>query len=183
MSVASFVLACALDLMGRSAAQLPAIILVSEPPADASPQAVAFVREGERAIYLLESSAPFQAAMESNRERHRCRQLDQLRLVASVLAHEEWHIHHGPDEVGAYYAQLTELQRLGAGPGRWAYESVRRAMEATRKRDEARLRDARRIAASNRSIPDPTIPSAVSASDRLWPRGAQELSRLPAPPP
>ena len=182
MSIASFVLACALDLMGRSATQLPPIILDSERPANASPQAIAFVRHGERAIYLVESSAPFQAAVESNREGQRCRQLDQLRFVASIIAHEMWHIDYGPDEVGAYYAQLTELQRLGAGPGRWPYETVRRAMAATRKRDEERLRDARRIAASNRPIPDRTIPSAASASDRLWPRGAPDLSQLPVPP-
>ena len=58
MTLASFVLACALDLMGRSAAQLPPIILVSERPADASPAAIAFVRHGEPAVELLEIVTP-----------------------------------------------------------------------------------------------------------------------------
>ena len=179
MSIASFVLTCALDLLGRSAAQLPPIILVATPPPDASGHAIGFVRSGQRAIYLIESSAQFQAAVQSNRARQGCRNLDQLRYVASVLVHEEWHLAHGPDEQGAYYAQLTELQRLGAGPGRWPYEIVRRAMAVTRERDAARLRDARQIAA--RAAPNAN-PRAASASDRLWPSAAPEPSRLSIPP-
>lgn len=179
MSIASFVLTCALDLLGRSAAQLPPIILVQTPPPEASTQAIAFVRHGERAIYLIESAPLFQAAVQSNRSLHGCRELDQLRYVASVIVHEQWHLAHGADEQGAYYAQLTELQRLGSGPGRWPYEVVRRAMVVTRERDAARLRNARQIAA--RAAPN-AGPPAASASDRRWPRGALELSQPSLPP-
>jgi hypothetical protein len=180
MSVASFVLACALDLMGRSATQLPPIILVDERPAEASAAAVAFVRRGERAIYLIASAPPFREAMTENRETQRCRHLERLRFLASVIAHEEWHLVNGPDEQGAYYAQLTELHRLGSGPGRPSYESVRRAMSATLERDAARQRAAQQMAKATPAGGAPT--TAASASDRLWPRGASEVSRLSLPP-
>ena len=44
----------------------------------------------------------------------------------SVIVHEEWHVTHGSDERNAYLAQLTELQRLGSGPGREAVSRSRR---------------------------------------------------------
>ena len=51
-------------------------------------------------------------------------------MLASVLAHEEWHLQHPGDERGAYLKQLTTLQFLGLDLyGREANE-VRRAMRA-----------------------------------------------------
>ena len=180
MSVASFVLACALDLMGRSAAQLPPIILVERRPPEASPAAIAFVRRGERAIYLIASAPQFQEAIKENRDAQRCRQLEHLRFLASVIAHEEWHLLNGPDEKGAYYAQLTELQRLGSGPDRWAFKAVRRAMAATLERDAARQHAVEQMARATRSAD--AVPTAASASNRVWPRDAADVSRLPLPP-
>jgi hypothetical protein len=46
------------------------------------------------------------------------------------LAHEEWHLLHGRDEEGAYHAQLTALNYLGAGPGTIPYQWVVRSMNA-----------------------------------------------------
>lgn len=40
---------------------------------------------------------------------HQCR----VRL-ASILVHEAWHLHHGPNETGAYEAQIAFLMRNGA---------------------------------------------------------------------
>ena len=130
MSTPGFVLMCALDLLGRSANQLPPLVFVEHRPPDASPHAVAFVKPGERAIYLITSSPTFRLAIEAQDTSRECRGLDELRLIASVIAHEEWHVDHGIDEDAAYIAQLTTLQRLGAGPGRWPYEVVRRARRA-----------------------------------------------------
>src|SRR5688572_1810115 len=121
MSVPGFVLMCALDLMGRSPHQFPPIVILDARPPNASMHAAAFVNRGERAIYLIASSAVFRNAIEANRNTDQCRGLDGLRLIASIIVHEEWHLERGPDEQQAYFAQLTELQRLGSGPGRWPY--------------------------------------------------------------
>jgi len=179
MSVASFVLVCALELMGRSAEQLPPIIIV-EHPADATVHAVAFVRRGEHAIYIIDSSPVFRAAMDANRELRGCRELELLRLIASTIAHEEWHLLHGPDERGAYYAQLTELQRIGSDPGRWAYDSVKRSMRATLKELERRTERARAAAqlAAARAPASPAARAGLDAGDRQWVTTALESSRL-----
>ncbi len=182
MTVAGFVLVCALDLLGRSTSQFPPIVVLDERPADASPQAAAFVRRGEHVIYMIASAPVFRAAVDRNRHMTTCSGVDGLRLLASVIVHEEWHLLHGSDEQGAYYAQLTELQRLGDGPGRWAYESVRRAMVSTVGRDAGRMRSAGQLAARATPVPAAVTPSARPPSDPLWPRVAQELMRLPALP-
>ena len=176
MTVAGFVLVCALDLLGRSAEQFPSIVIVDERPPDASSAAVAFVRHGEHAIYLIASAPPFQAAMEANRARAQCRGLDTLRLIASMIVHEEWHLEHGSDERGAYYAQLTELQRLGVSPGRGPYEAVRRAMQQVVGGEAQRLRQASRLAA-RAAPPASTTPIGAPPSDPLLPLAAQELTR------
>jgi hypothetical protein len=43
-----------------------------------------------------------------------------------MLVHEEWHLRHGRDEQGAYYAQLTTLAALRAQP--ITINKVRQAM-------------------------------------------------------
>ena len=167
MTVAGFVLVCALDLLGRSASQFPPLVIVDERPPDASPSAIGFVRRGEHAIYLIESTPLFKAAMESNRYKVECRNLDALRMIASVIVHEEWHIKHGSDERNAYFAQLNELQRLGAGPGRWPYDNVRRAMQTAVERDE-RMRNARRLASAAAPSASATL-KAAPPTDLPWP--------------
>lgn len=133
MSAADLVLVCALELLGRSADRLPRIEILETRPAGVSPNATAFVDPSQRAIYLMASGAAFSDAMAAQSSRAECRDLDSLRMVASIIAHELWHVTHGPDEVGAYYAQLMELLRLGLGPGRWPYHSVMRSLEAVLK--------------------------------------------------
>ena len=144
MSTAGFVLVCALDVLGRSANQLPPIVIVEQPPPEASARAAAFVRPGEHVIYLIASSFPFRAALEAQDRSRQCRGPAALRLIASIIVHEEWHLKHGSDEEGAYFAQLTELQRLGDGPGRWPYDTVKRAMIAALDAKSRRLTLARR---------------------------------------
>ena len=46
--------------------------------------------------------------------------------MAGIRYTEEWHLQHGPDERGAYMAQLTTLQSLGAKPE--TINAVRSAM-------------------------------------------------------
>jgi hypothetical protein len=145
MSTAAFVLACALDLLGRSASQFPPLVIIEQPPPEASSHATAFVRHGERAIYLIASSPVLRTAIEAQDSSRECRGLQTLRLVASSIVHEEWHVTHGSDERGAYLAQLTALQQLGSGPGRWPYESVRRAMTQV-------LAESQRVALARRQV-------------------------------
>ena len=129
MTAAEWVLVCALNLMGRSPDRLPRIEILATPPSRVSPNAAAFVDTAENAIYLIASSPPFSAAA-AQRKGSECRETDELRSIAGILAHELWHLEHGPDEKEAYLAELMELHRLGAGPGRGPYASALRSMRA-----------------------------------------------------
>jgi len=149
MSAADLVLVCALELLGRSPEALPPIVILDTAPAYASPHAAGFVRRGEHVIYLIASAPVFRSALEAKSERGQCRGLDSLRLIASIIVHEEWHLNHDSTEEGAYYAQLTALLQLGSGPGRWPYESVRKALHSVRTAEARRMQIASsQIAAS-----------------------------------
>lgn len=125
---AAAVLVCALDLLGRSTATFPPIQMLDTRPADVSPQADGFVRTGDHTIYLLTSSAAFERLRRSG---DKCGDLNAVRRIASVLVHEEWHLRNGPDERGAYEAQLMALRAMQAGPGNPVYAGVFRAMRHT----------------------------------------------------
>jgi hypothetical protein len=127
MWTAATVVVCALDLLGRSAGTFPSIRLTESPPPGASAHVEGFVPSGERAIYLVTSSSVFRDAQASL---HQCGNRMAIRKLASILVHEEWHVRNGPDERGAYLAQLTALAALGAGQGTRVYGEVRRAMQA-----------------------------------------------------
>ena len=79
-----------------------------------------------------------QSAQTSDAE---CRDLDSLKMVASIIVHEEWHLTHGRDEEGAYYAQLMALQLLGFGIDSVPYQSVKRVMRGVLAAQRARARD------------------------------------------
>lgn len=138
MSSAAAVVACALALLGESERTMPRIELVDVPPIGTSAQVEAFVRRADRTIYLVTSSQVFQEAI---RAREECGDRLALRKLASVLAHEEWHIKHGPDERGAYEAQLTTLIRIGVLPGSGLYAGVVRSMQAVLKKQKAEQPD------------------------------------------
>jgi hypothetical protein len=131
MSSAAAIIACALSLLGRSERTMPPITLVEAPPKHASIQADAFVSLPDPHIYVITSSPTFRDAMAS---RSSCSESATMKKLASVLAHEEWHIRNGADESGAYYAQLTTLLRLGVPPDNNVYRSVQRSMQAVLKK-------------------------------------------------
>ncbi len=58
--------------------------------------------------------------------------------LAGILAHERWHLRNGPDEMGAYNAQLTTMEYLHANTMHLAV--VRQALQ--RLRDQAKNRPA-----------------------------------------
>ena len=124
---AATVLVCALDMLGRSAATFPPIVLLAERPPDVSHIAEAFTRSGVAAIYVFTTSDTFRVIQRAS---HRCGEVDAVRKLASILVHEEVHLRHGPGEREAYQAQLATLVRLGAPPGSPAFASVARSMKA-----------------------------------------------------
>ena len=131
MPTAAAVVACALALLGKSERMMPKIVLLDVAPQHASAQAEAFVSLPDPNIYLVTSSPVFRAAMES---RTSCGQPMVLKKLASIIAHEEWHVRHGNDERGAYEAQLSTLLRLGVAPDTSLYVSVVRSMLAVLKK-------------------------------------------------
>lgn len=128
MSSTALVLVCVLDLIGRSTDKLPPIRILDTRPSSVSPNADAFVNIREGVIYLIASAPAFREALLAQSRSGECRAREALQMLASIIVHEEWHLTHGADERGAYLAQLIELQRLGLGPGRPAYSSVKRSM-------------------------------------------------------
>ena len=126
MTTAAAVLVCALDLLHRSAESLPRIMFLDERPAGASISAEAFADPVTRTIYILTTSEVFRAAQQSPT---RCGNLQSVRKLASIIIHEEWHVLNGPDEEGAYAAQLIALTMLGAADTP-LYNGVRRARDA-----------------------------------------------------
>ena len=119
------VVACALAVLGRSEKSMPRIELIDIAPPGVSVGAEAFVRPGSGAIYLITSSSVFQTALKA---RMHCTESMAMRKLASILAHEEWHIRHGSDERGAYQQQLITLIRLGQQPGSGLYREVQLSM-------------------------------------------------------
>ena len=124
---AATVLVCALDILGRSAATFPPIVLLAERPPDVSHLAEALTRTGVVVIYVLTSSDTFRSIQGSN---HRCATVNAVRRLASILIHEEVHVRHGGGEREAYEPQLATLARLGAPPGSMLFASVVRAKQA-----------------------------------------------------
>jgi hypothetical protein len=122
---AEIVLVCALSALGRAPSSFPPIELVDSRPPGLSPVAEAFVRTGERRIYLLTTGAVFQAARRAD---NRCGDYSAIRKLASILVHEEFHIRRPGDERGAYMAQLTALAAMGLDYAHPVSVGVRRSM-------------------------------------------------------
>jgi hypothetical protein len=124
MWTAASVLACALSVLGRGA-DMPRIELIDVAPPYVSKGAEAFVRRDNLTIYLITSSSVFQTALKS---RVGCSASTEMQKLASILAHEAWHVRHGPDEKSAYEHQLITLIQLGVQPGSGTYHSVQVSM-------------------------------------------------------
>jgi hypothetical protein len=106
-------------------------------PPEVSPLAQGYVLIGEPRIVLVTATPAFRQA---RRARDRCGELYALREIAGVLAHEEWHVRHGPDEEGAYDAQLTALVHVGEAQNGRLYHEVLRAKRAVTSASKRRAR-------------------------------------------
>jgi hypothetical protein len=125
MWTAASVLVCALSVLGRSESKMPRIELIDVAPPYVSAGAEAYVDRSTSTIYLMTSSSAFQTALKS---RVGCTPSVAMRKLASILAHEAWHVRHGPDEKSAYEHQLITLIQLGLQPGSGAYREVQLSM-------------------------------------------------------
>ena len=124
---AKAVVVCALSLLGRSEQNFPAVEFVEHAPAGVSASAEGYAFYAEARIVLVTSTSAF---TEARRAIDRCGNVVALREIAGVLAHEEWHVLHGPDEQGAYDAQLTALLYVDAGQNSPLFHKVMRAKQA-----------------------------------------------------
>jgi hypothetical protein len=131
MPASAWVLACAFELLGGTAGQLPPVHIVARAPRGVSANADGFADHGARVIYLVASAPAFRLA-ESAQKIYpgQCAERQALKMVASVIAHEAWHVQNGRDEKGAYEAQLGALNRMGMGPGSALNRTVTRAMRS-----------------------------------------------------
>jgi hypothetical protein len=128
------VVACALALLGRSEESLPAIEFIEKAPPGVSSAAEGYTLLGEQRIVLITSSRAFREAQQSPAK---CDQTEALRQIAGVIVHEEWHVHHGADENGAYDAQLRALFAAGAGVTSSLFLEVRHAQQLVNTRSRA----------------------------------------------
>jgi hypothetical protein len=126
----STVFVCALALLGRSPKSFPTVQFIEKAPAGVSPRAEAYAQFVENRIVLITSTSAFRRA---RRTRDGCADIEAIRDIAGVVAHEEWHLRHGPEEEGAYHAQLIALTYVGAGPDTPLYQTVVRSMQAVSK--------------------------------------------------
>ena len=124
LSAAASALVCALAALNRSEASLPPIEIIDTPPSYVSVGTEAYVQRGK--IYLIASASVVQQA--AGKRPGECGDVYQVKKLASILIHEEWHLKHGPDEKGAYERQLVALQQLGVGPGVSVYHDVQQTM-------------------------------------------------------
>ena len=122
MWTATFVFACALDLLGRGAGTLPPVRFIDHPPRGVSQLAQGYVDPGTHEVVLVTSTEAFRHARETG-----CHDPDPIREIASVLAHEEWHVLHGPDEAGAYDAQLVAVLTAGGAMDSPLFHRVKQA--------------------------------------------------------
>ena len=137
MTAAASVLVCAIELLGRSPRTLPPIEIVEFRPPDVSVNAEAFVRYGSGTISVVASAPAYRDAD--------CYDRRSMLKLASILAHEECHVRHGPDERRCYEAQLGALTRLGVAPDSGLYVGVVRAMSFVLKAQANAARVATRV--------------------------------------
>ena len=123
---AETVFVCALALLGRTEANFPTVEFVETPPVGVSKHVQAYTRLAEPRIVIVTSTSAF---ADARRAEDRCGNIEAIREIAGVLAHEERHVRHGPDEVTAYDAQLTALLFVGADQDGPLYHKVMRAKQ------------------------------------------------------
>lgn len=157
MWTATFVFACALDVLGRSADTFPPVRLIDHPPRGVSQFAQGYALPDTGEIVLITSTDAFKQA-----QADRCKDREAIREIASVLVHEEWHLRHGSDEAGAYDAQLMALLTTGANlDGRLFHKIKQAKLAVLASAKRTRLAD---VTTRQRPPDDPRDPGPAVAS-------------------
>jgi hypothetical protein len=107
--------------------EFPGRGILEHVPAGVSASADGYALYTEARIVLITSTSAFARARSAS---DRCGDVEAIREIAGVLAHEEWHVRHGPDEQGAYDAQLIALLYVDAGQNSPLFHKVMRAKRA-----------------------------------------------------
>jgi hypothetical protein len=115
-------------LLGWFGDDVPQFELATESPSDGTPNAEAWVR------FNADGSAVpiIYVAIKSRVYRDALNDYQSLVKLAGILAHERWHLRHGPDETGAYDTQLAIMTYLHANSAELA--EVRRSLNWARQR-------------------------------------------------
>ena len=127
-------LAAAVALLGWFGDDVPQFQLAAERPSDGTPNAEAWVR------FKADGSAVpiIYVAIKSRVYRDALTDYQSLVKLAGILAHERWHLRHGPDETGAYDTQLSIMTYLRASSTELA--EVRRSLNWSRQQAKNRAR-------------------------------------------
>jgi hypothetical protein len=132
----------ALELAGpRLYRHLP-IVLIATLPGIVSPGAEAWTvydeyGTGDR-IFVYTRSRTFRCASALRSDRDQC-----LLRLASIIVHEAWHLRHGPDEAGAYEAQLAFLRLTEASAFLQVSETASQDIREVRRARDRALADRR----------------------------------------
>lgn len=124
---AETVFVCALALLGRTEARFPTVEFIDTPPLGVSRFVQAYSKHADGRIVLVTTTSAFASAREAPR---RCGNVEAIREIAGVLAHEECHVRRGCNEEAAYDSQLTALLFAGADQNGPLYHKVMRAKQA-----------------------------------------------------
>ena len=145
----------ALELAGPQLYRHLSIVLIAALPVIVSPDAQAWTVSDEHGtgdrIFVYTRSRTFRCASARRSDQDQC-----LLRLASIIVHEAWHLRHGPDEAGAYEAQLAFLRLTEASAFLQLSETASQDIrEVRRARDRvlADKRNARKQADSLRSVP------------------------------
>jgi hypothetical protein len=142
------------------------LVLTSAMPRTVSPGAEAWTvydehGKGER-IFLYTRSRTFRCASVRGGDQNRC-----LLKVASVIVHEAWHLRNGPDEVGAYEAQLVFLRFAEASAVNQVNEAATMNIREVRRARDRVLAEKRN--ASTQAGTSPASPSPGASGARPAP--------------
>jgi len=145
----------------HSYAHLP-FVLVSALSSTVSPGAEAWTEfdehgKGDR-IFVYTRSRTFRCASVPRWDQNRC-----LLKVASVIVHEAWHLRNGPDEAGAYEAQLVFLQLTEASAFLQLNEAAAVNIREVRRARDRTLAERRNATTQAGTNPAGTSPGASGA--------------------
>ncbi len=104
------------ELASLKSAPTAPIVVIHRPPVSPKPAERAVASTDGHVINVYADGAAW----------HRCSKGRSCVLLAAALAHEAYHVVHGPDEASAYAEQVRVLRALGAR--RRDVEAVERAM-------------------------------------------------------